>query len=72
MLYPWRLLSTDACIPHLKRAILANGLINLRGRPDSFQAIDFNVETLNCVLKLLLADRRNGTFDVDEFFETAF
>ena len=69
MLYLWRLLSTDACTPPLKRAILANGLVNPRGRPDGFQAIDFNVETLNCVLKLLITDRRNGTFGVDELFQ---
>jgi hypothetical protein len=68
MLHLWRLLSTDACDPPLKRAILANGLINLRGQEDSWLEIDLHNEHLNLELKELLFARRNGTFDVKTLF----
>jgi hypothetical protein len=41
MLYLWRLISTDACPPVMQRAILRNGLINKRGKSDSWMPIDF-------------------------------
>jgi len=68
MLYLWRLLSTDACDPPLKRAILVNGLVNLRGQEDSWLEIDLHNEHLNLELKELLFARRNGTFDVNTLF----
>lgn len=69
MLHIWRLLSTEACDPPLKRAILVNGLINLRGQEDSWLEIDRHNEHLNLELKTLLNARRNGTFDVDSLFD---
>lgn len=69
MLYLWRLVSTDACTPILRRAILRNGLVNKKGKPDSWMPIDLFVELLNLELKLILYDRRNGTFGVDELFD---
>ena len=69
MLHLWRLLSTDACEPPLKRAILVNGLINLRGQADSWMEIDRHNEHLNLELKTLLNARRNGTFDIDTLFK---
>jgi len=69
MLYLWRLVSTDACAPTLRRAILRNGLVNKRGKPDSWMPIDLLVELLNLELKLILYARRNGTFGTDELFE---
>jgi hypothetical protein len=68
MLYLWRLVSTDACTPILRRAILTNGLVNRRGKPDSWMPVDLLVELLNLELKLIVYDRRNGTFGVDELF----
>src|SRR6266850_1477417 len=69
MLHLWRLLSTDACEPPLRRAILVNGLINLRGQEDSWLEIDRHNEHLNLELKELLHARRNGTFDVKTLFD---
>jgi hypothetical protein len=68
MLYLWRLLSTDACTPTLRQAILRNGLVNKTGKPDGWMPIDLFVEYLNLELKLIIYDRRNGTFGVDELF----
>jgi hypothetical protein len=68
MLHLWRLLSTDACEPPLKRAILTNGSVNLRGQEDSWLEIDLHNEHLNLELKELLYARRNGTFDVKTLF----
>jgi hypothetical protein len=69
MLYLFRLVSTDACTPALRRAILRNGLVNKRGKPDSWMPIDLLVELLNLELKLIIYARRNGTFGADELFK---
>ena len=69
MLYLFRLVSTDACTPTLRRAILRNGFVNKRGKSDSWMPIDLYVELLNLELKLIIYDRRNGTFGVDELFK---
>jgi hypothetical protein len=45
--------STDACTPALRRAILRNGLVNKRGKPDSWMPVDLFVEYLNLELKLI-------------------
>jgi len=47
----------DACTPTLRRAILKNGLVNKRGKPDSWMPIDLHVELLN------------RTFGADELFK---
>ena len=69
MLYLFRLVSTDAYTPTLRRAILKNGLINKRGKPNSWMPIDLHVELLNLELKLIINARRNGTFGADELFK---
>ena len=58
----------DASEPSLKRAILVNGLVNLRGQENSWLEIDRHNEHLNLELKELLYARRNGTFDVKALF----
>jgi hypothetical protein len=69
MLILWRLVGTSACDPVLQRAILANSLVNLRGRPDSFFETDRLNELLNLQLKELLWTRGNSTFGMDELFK---
>lgn len=69
MLLLWRLVGTSACDPVLQRAILANSLVNLRGRPDSFFETDRLNELLNLQLKELLWARGNSTFGMDELFK---
>lgn len=69
MLHLWRLVSTAACTPELRRATLRNGLVNKRGKLDSWMPVDLFVEYL-LELKLIIYDRRNGTFGVDELFAT--
>ena len=69
MLLLWRLVGTSACDPVLQRAILANSLVNLRGRPDSFFETDRLNELLNLQLKELLWTRGNSTFGTDELFK---
>lgn len=69
MLYLYRLIATDACDPELRRAILSCGLVNLRGKPDTFFEADRLVELLNLQLKELLWARGNSTFDVDLLFQ---
>ena len=69
MLLLWRLVGTSACDLVLQRAILANSLVNLRGRPDSFFKTDRLNELLNLQLKELLWTRGNSTFGTDELFK---
>ena len=64
------LTSTDACTPALQDAILGNGLVNLRGKPDTWYPVDRLNEHLNLSLKELLWARRNSTFTVDHLFDT--
>lgn len=68
MLQFWRLIATDACDPPLQRAILANGLVNNRGKQDSFFEADRLNELLNLELKELLRSRGNSTFGIDSLF----
>ena len=68
MMYFWRLIATEACDPVLQRAVLANGLINNRGEPNSFFEADRLNELLNLQLKELLRSRGNSTFGVDSLF----
>ena len=69
MLLLGRLVGTSACDPVLQRAILANSLVNLRGRPDSFFETDRFNELLNLQLKELIWTRGNSTFGIDELFK---
>lgn len=68
MLYFQRLISTPAATPALQQAILANGLINLRGRPDSWFEFDRLVEFHNGTLKELLTARRTSSLNLDYIF----
>ena len=68
MLLYKRLLATDAATPELKRAILTNGLVNTRGKKDSFVAIDLINEQLNLTLKQILWARRTSTYGIDKLF----
>jgi hypothetical protein len=54
MLYIKWLTQTGSCDLDLRRAVLANGLVNDRGLPDSWKPIHLNNEHLNLILKLQL------------------
>jgi len=69
MLHLHRLSATNAADPALQQAILSCGLVNLRGKPDSFFEADRLVELLNLQLKELMWTRGNSTFDVEHLFK---
>ena len=71
MLEMQRLISTEACSPELRRAILVNSLINVQGKEDSFKEVDLDIEHHNGNLKEFLNSRRNGTVNVDTLFDYA-
>jgi hypothetical protein len=64
-----RLLATEAASPELKQAILANSLVNLQGKEDTWFEIDLLNELLNLSLKEILWTRRNSTFSLDLLFQ---
>lgn len=60
-----RLTDTTTADTVLQRAILANSLINIRGKADSFIEADRVNELLNLYLRNIITIRRNGSFDVE-------
>lgn len=58
------LTQTNATDPELQRAILANGLVNLQGRPDSWFEMDRLNEFLNLQMKIVMATRRTSTAEI--------
>jgi hypothetical protein len=69
LLHLYRLTATKAADPILQRAILSCGLVNLRGKANTFFEADRLVELLNLQLKELMWTRGNSTFDVDHLFQ---
>ncbi|KAH8656432.1 hypothetical protein BGZ61DRAFT_308610, partial [Ilyonectria robusta] len=69
MLYLHRLTSTRAATPQLQRAILANGLVNRRGKEDSWYETDRLVEFHNGTLKNLLNAKRGSSLTMDYPFK---
>ena len=67
-LYMTWLTHTDATSPELKRAILANGLVNLRGAEDGWFEIDRLNELFNLQMKTLMVNRRSSTQEVHLLF----
>lgn len=67
-LYMTWLTHTDAASPDLKRAILANGLVNLRGAEDGWFEIDRLNEFFNLQMKTLMVNRRTSTQEVHLLF----
>ena len=67
-LYMTWLTQTDAASRELQDAILANGLINLRGTDDSWFEMDRLNEFFNLQMKELMATRRTSTIDTTELF----
>ena len=63
------LLTPGVADPVLQDAILASGLINIRGKPDTFKAIDLMIEHINCTYKLDMRNFRNSTHDVMSTFD---
>lgn len=49
----------------VRRAILSCSLINLQGKPDTWMEMDYHMELLNGTFKVVLADRRSSSFDLD-------
>ena len=69
MLYLQRLISTRAAAPELQRAILTNGLINRRGKVDSWYETDRLVEFHNGTLRKLLNAKRGSSLTLDYLFK---
>jgi hypothetical protein len=59
---------TDAADEQLQDAILANGLVNLRGTKDGWFEMDRLNEFFNLQMKNLMATRRTSTIDTTELF----
>lgn len=68
-LYMTWLTSTAAADEPLQRAILANGLVNLRGSGNSWFEIDRLNEFLNLQMKTIMSARRTSTEDLQTLFE---
>ena len=68
MLHLRWLLSDGVTSPSLQHAILASGLVNILGKPDTFQAIDLVLEHVNCMYKLDMRNHKNSTHDVNSTF----
>jgi hypothetical protein len=60
LLHLYRLTATKAADPILQRAILSCGLVNLRGKVNTFFEADRLVELLNLQLKELMWTRGNS------------
>lgn len=67
-LYMTWLTQTEAADPELQTAILANGLVNLRGAEDGWFEIDRLNEFFNLHMKTLVATRRTSTQDINTMF----
>jgi hypothetical protein len=67
-LYMTWLTQTDAADKMLQDAILANGLVNLRGTEDGWFEMDRLNEFFNLQMKILMATRRASTIDTTELF----
>jgi uncharacterized protein DUF6589 len=67
-LYMTWLTQTKAADPELQTAILANGLVNLRGAEDGWFEIDRLNEFFNLHMKTLMATRRTSTQDINTMF----
>jgi hypothetical protein len=64
------LLSPGVSDRDLRESLLGSGLVNVRGRPDTFKAIDLVLEHINCSYKLDMRNFRNSTHDTTSTFET--
>jgi chromosomal replication initiation ATPase DnaA len=62
------LTQTAAADTALQSAILANGLVNLRGKSDSWFEMDRLNEFLNLEMKILMTTRRTSTIEIPELF----
>jgi hypothetical protein len=67
-LYMTWLTGTPAADEPLQRAILANGLVNLRGSADSWFEIDRLNEFFSLQMKMIMATRRTSTEDTINLF----
>lgn len=67
-LYMTWLTQTKAADPELQTAILANGLVNLRGAEDGWFEIDRLNEFFNLHMKTLMTTRRTSTLDITTMF----
>ena len=68
MLY-YRWLLSPANSTELQYSILASGLVNWRGRPDTFKPIDLSLEHLNCACKNEIKCYKNSTKDIGIIFD---
>ena len=68
MLY-YRWLLSPANSTELQYSILASGLVNWRGRPDTFKPIDLSLEHLNCACKNEMKCYKNSTKDIGIIFD---
>jgi hypothetical protein len=67
-LYMTWLTQTGAADKELQDAILANGLVNLRGTEDGWFEMDRLNEFFNLQMKILMTTRRTSTIDTTELF----
>lgn len=68
-LYMTWLTQTEATTSELQRAILANGLVNQKGREDTWYEMDRLNEFFNLTMKNIMANRRSSSLDPTELFQ---
>ena len=61
--------STDASLDELKRAILANSLVNIQGKENKFIPLDLHLELHNGYMKKVMRDRQTSLIDIERLFE---
>jgi hypothetical protein len=68
-LYMFWLTCTNAISSELKRALLANSLVNISGLENKFIPVDLHLELHNEYMKKILRDRRTSSLDLECLFE---
>ncbi|MCJ1263743.1 hypothetical protein MMC22_003613 [Lobaria immixta] len=59
----------DVSSDDLKKAVLANSLVNMQGKEKKFFAIDLHLELLNGWMKKIIRDRRTSSINIEYLFE---
>lgn len=63
------LTATDASSDELKKAILANSLVDMQGKEKKFFAIDLHLELFNGWIKKIIRGRRTSSINIEYLFE---
>lgn len=68
-LFMFWIINTSASSDELKKAILANSLVNIQGKENKFISLDLHLELHNGYMKKVMRDRRTSSIDIPRLFE---